>query len=404
MRRSFPRPRSSTASHGFTLVELLVVIAIIATLIGLLLPAVQSARESARRMSCSNNIRQHALAAHNFLSAKKFFPPGGPTCMPNEGKAPWIVAGTQGGGTCYGPNWAVQLFSYLEEGGLAELANRALENGEAERANPPDTWDMQRPEWRAFHQGVSKAFLCASSGNQAIEVPFNDGDEGGSGVGLAHLSRGNYAACFGAGTMANAFAFEAGGFQNIHPGYVGVFRMELVQKMPVRARLGQGARLAQITDGTSKSILFGEVLAWHETNAQGAPENGTNVNQGNDDWRGVWMIPAPGAGAFMGYTTPNSQTPDVIDACGTGIENSAAFSYMPCREEKARANGGNTFAASRSRHPGGVNVAMADASVRFVGENVSAGIWKAACTAAGAGKRPSQPSDTDFAEEAQPLP
>ncbi|MCA9159725.1 MAG: DUF1559 domain-containing protein, partial [Planctomycetales bacterium] len=61
---------------GFTLVELLVVIAIIGILVGLLLPAVQAAREAARRMQCSNNIRQLALATHNFESAYKRFPPG----------------------------------------------------------------------------------------------------------------------------------------------------------------------------------------------------------------------------------------------------------------------------------------------------------------------------------------
>lgn len=66
----------STRSRGFTLVELLVVIAIIGILVGLLLPAVQAAREAARRMQCSNNIRQLALAAHNFESANKRLPPG----------------------------------------------------------------------------------------------------------------------------------------------------------------------------------------------------------------------------------------------------------------------------------------------------------------------------------------
>ena len=129
--------------------------------------------------------------------------------------------------------------------------------------------------------------------------------------------------------------------------------------------------------------MLGEVLAWTQENEQGGGENGLS---GNDDWRGAWMIPAMGASAFSGRFPPNSKgagqevdpnnptqtvdVPDVSDripACGTGIENSPDFQYVPCTEDKST---GNTWASARSYHTGGVNAAMGDSSVRFVDNDI----------------------------------
>ncbi len=385
--------------RGFTLVELLVVIAIIGVLVALLLPAIQAAREAARRSQCTNNLKQTALACLNFESANRYMPPGGPTCvdLPDNGSpAPsYWVAGNQLGGACYGPNWALQLFSFIEQGSLAALANQALSDPqEAERANPPDTWDMQRKsgrQWRSFHENVSSTMRCPSSGLDP-SVPYNDDDDGTAGMGLAHLSRGNYAACFGGNVMLNAVPPESTNPVNPNPEYAGLFSMVRIRKNPVGARLGRGKRAAQVSDGMSNTMLLSEVLTWNDVNESGGAVD-ESVPAGNDDWRGAWMVPGMGASTFTGKFPPNARgggpdfsgtsygdRGDLIPACGTNIQTSSAWATMPCTENKET---GNTWASARSLHNQGVNAARGDGSVAFVADEIDAKVWHAMCTAAG---------------------
>jgi prepilin-type processing-associated H-X9-DG protein len=92
------------------------------------------------------------------------------------------------------------------------------------------------------------------------------------------------------------------------------------------------------------------------------------------------MIPSVGASAFTGRFPPNSPEPDVIPACGKQIPKNARDN-MSCRENTD--SGGNIYASARSRHPAGVNAAMADGSVRFVFNTIDPLVWQAACTRAG---------------------
>ena len=106
------------ANRGFTLIELLVVISIIAVLISLLLPAVQSAREAARRIQCTNNLKQLALALHNYISATGALPPGIDNTMTYLGQAP---PGSLSTWTSWSPQ--ALLLPYVEQGPLYNAAN-----------------------------------------------------------------------------------------------------------------------------------------------------------------------------------------------------------------------------------------------------------------------------------------
>ena len=203
---------------GFTLVELLVVIAIIGVLVALLLPAIQAAREAARRTQCINNLKQIALSCANFESANTFFPPGGPTCVDIQNTFPggsaakpsFVVAGTQKGCECYGPDWAVQIMAFVEQGSLANLASRALKAfpEDLQQANPMDNWDAKRGEEFGLGGNTISTMVCPSSGTDT-SLLYNDDDDGTSGTSLGHLTKGNYVACFGGGQMLHAVPPES---------------------------------------------------------------------------------------------------------------------------------------------------------------------------------------------------
>src|SRR5947208_6090934 len=121
--RLFPatcaRGRRRRLTDGFTLVELLVVIAIIGVLVSLLLPAVQQARESARRMSCSNRLKQIGLSLHNYESAHKVFPPAYITANPAaSGSAFGVSYGDEYRNGPSGFAWGTLLLPFLEQQGL----------------------------------------------------------------------------------------------------------------------------------------------------------------------------------------------------------------------------------------------------------------------------------------------
>jgi prepilin-type N-terminal cleavage/methylation domain-containing protein/prepilin-type processing-associated H-X9-DG protein len=397
--RRFPRP----LRRAFTLIELLVVIAIIGVLVSLLLPAVQSAREAARRSQCTNNLKQIGLGLLNFENANSHLPAGNPSCVdrqntmpaPADGPNPgyvqtenlpgWWFSGTQFSGgssnaanaaNCYGPSWPLQLLGFTEQVPLADLMRNAIETRPDEyiQANPADNIDAGRPQDGAIGANIPAIWRCPSSGTDHTL----DGGSFFRSLNLEGLKKSNYVGCFGGDTMAATL--EGMGTVNPNPRALGAFTTTAIKKYAPAGRVGRGVRLAQIKDGTSNTLMLSEVLTWDQAN----PNRSDGTNR---DIRGVYAAPTMGGNAFSTRTPPNARVADVIASCEATIPVS---DRLHCGLEandvpqRHRDLNGAFFAAARSAHPGGVNAAFADGSVRFFKETIDPLVWQGLGTRAAA--------------------
>ncbi len=323
------RNKSSTrylALRGFTLVELLVVIAIIGILVALLLPAVQSAREAARRTQCLNNLKQLGVALHNHHSAQGRFPRGF-TCGDGTG-----VCASRYGFVDPQLSYLVWLYPFLEE--TSNFDNMDLSTSWYD----PTLWTD------AMRATPVQTLFCPSDGmggNVVTVPPPHNWD----------ISKSNY------------LAFFSG---NVH----GDLKRADIDKKPSRLAafgLNRGSRIRDIVDGTSHTMLMSEYL--------------TGVESTPADVRGFFMTCQAGGSLLFTKTTPNSSAPDVLvgwgyNWCRTGMNRPDL--NLPCAPGFSPPI--TNTATARSRHPGGVHVLSADGSVRFVGDTIGIDIWRAMVT------------------------
>ncbi|MCI0492407.1 MAG: DUF1559 domain-containing protein [Planctomycetes bacterium] len=328
----------TTRKRAFTLVELLVVIAIIGILVALLLPAVQAAREAARRSQCKNNLKQLALATLNYESSHQHLPPSveirrGTSSSVYDNNAAWGIHG--------------HLLNYLEEESLRNLVDLNV------------AWDFQTP----LNNLRIPVFSCPSDG-PAAQVR----DPGGGKVFLYPTSYG-----FNLGTW---FVYDPATQQ----GGDGAFYPDSF--LP----------LAKFTDGTSKTLLTAEVKAWTHYTRNGGPASlsipdspyhaGLIVASGSE-YKNTGHTEWPdGRVHHTGFTAtmpPNTFVPyerngETLDA-----------DYNSWQEGKNGLQGQPTHAmiTSRSYHSGTVNTAMVDGSVRSFASDVALEVWRAAATRAG---------------------
>lgn len=335
--------------RGFTLIELLVVIAIIAVLIALLLPAVQMAREAARRASCQNKLKQLGLAMHNHHNTYGCFPPG--YVLGDETGRICMTGGVQTGLNEVGANWPLLLMPYLEMPTRAKLVSQCAQQYGGETINFPDDLEYWTAREGLYHMGTNQlpVLLCPSA--PQAEKLFQDWE-------LDELAKGNYAASWGYSPTGSHMS----SWQN--PNTAGAFGAAFLNETPGSQdpwlAHDEGNSTADIADGTSNTIAISEVVG----------VDGTMGGTRSQDVRGVWQMQAMGASIYSAFTPPNSKTNDIVGACD---ENIPVGSLFHCTEARDVCT---VFAASRSAHPGGVQSLMCDGSVRFINGTINMAIWR----------------------------
>jgi prepilin-type N-terminal cleavage/methylation domain-containing protein/prepilin-type processing-associated H-X9-DG protein len=321
---------------GFTLVELLVVIAIIGILIALLLPAVQAAREAARRMQCTNHLKQIGVALYNYESAHGSFPYGGSYDSPNG------LPGSTGAGVF---NWRSFIVPFLEQEGLYEEIRAAMDPEflEPPGARPAAAWCKVLAALPA-QRAVIDAFQCPTdplAGKVQTLQPPHWALTGADYIGTTfQASTANYFGCGGPASVGKAAPYACGlcvsaavcpcysAYTNPYGSWIGSDEASCVGMFCHRAT---AIKVRDVADGTSNTLFVGEQKI--DPKPGGSVAVGTFV---------AWMEPYSLGTCVYGINAPR-------DVVTYGYYHQGFGSY----------------------HAGGANFLYADGSVHFVDETIS---------------------------------
>jgi prepilin-type N-terminal cleavage/methylation domain-containing protein len=343
---------SDKRRFGFTLVELLVVIAIIGILVALLLPAIQAAREAARRTKCINNLKNLGLACLNYESAKRAYPPSSSTASDKS---------------VNGLSWEVLVLPYVEEGGIGDSIKTFVDNyRKANSGKDPDVYDTG---FSTANLARLDLFQCPSDTSVEIFDKFNSSLKSASYYGVAgsYRSRPGALPCPTSYTDSNYMRTPCVSDLNIDG-----------MMIPAGSAL---VKAQKITDGSSKTLMVGE--RWYQLRVWTAG-NYYSVGEGSG------RVSTPPTSVPVGSYSSSAKNiswnippnPD-LNSAGYYVshDNNTDRPVMPASGKKTVAFNDLPFA---SFHTGGVNFVRADGGAEVISNDIDPAVYTAFASRNGA--------------------